>query len=178
MRLTHHQHWGVGIALGVAGLTLLSALAGCATIDASAAYPGSEDTRRINLGANEINTGWKRYQAGVNACFSAVRWGALAEEDFAGCIDGAYQSSGFGAAVGNLRRRLEQVRDDLGSGECRSSLDQLATRLGVLSGAVTRLKLDADAARPSAYRADTRAITRAWDSAVKFEFAMTDACEN
>ena len=43
MRLTHHQHWGVGIVLGVAGLTLLSALAGCATIDASAMTDACEN---------------------------------------------------------------------------------------------------------------------------------------
>jgi hypothetical protein len=91
---------------------------------------------------------------------------------------GGGQSSRFAPAVSSLRRQVEQTRDHLGSGYCQSSLDQLATGLAAVSRAIERLKHDADAARSSAYRVDTATITRAWNTAVRSEFAMTDECGN
>jgi hypothetical protein len=175
---TGWQGWGVGILRGIAGVMFLSALAGCATPEGSDAYPGSEDTRRINLRASDINTGWQQYQPGANACLSAVHRGALPEEAFGPCISAASQSSGFAPAVSNLHRQVEQTRDHLGSGNCRSSLDQLATRLEAVSRALDKLEHDADAARSSAYRADTTTITRTWKAAVMSEYAMTNKCGN
>jgi outer membrane murein-binding lipoprotein Lpp len=103
---------------------------------------------------------------------------AIPEQAFAPCISAVYQSSAFAPAVSSLRRQVEQARDHLGSGNCRSSLDQLATGLAAVSRAIDTLKHDADAARSSAYRADTTTITRAWKTAVRSEFAMTDKCGN
>jgi hypothetical protein len=176
MRLFNHRRLGHGTITGIAVVMVLGACAGCATRGGSDEYPGSEETRQINLRTNEINTGWKQYQARVNPCFSAVLRGAMAESEFAGCIERAYSASRFPAAINALHRQLKQVRDHLGSGGCRSSLDHLLTRLEALSRSVDELRLDAEATRPSAYRADTTAITRGWDAAVRSEFAMTDAC--
>ena len=176
--LTGWKGWGICILRGVAEVLVLCALAGCAPPDGSDAYPGSDDTRRINLRAIEINTGWQQYQPGANACLSGVRRMAVPEEAFGPCISAVVQSSGFAAAVSGLRRQVEETRDHLGAGNCRSSLDSFATGLAVVSRAIEKLEQDADAARSSAYRVDTATITRAWKTAVRLEFAMTDKCGN
>jgi len=176
--LTGWTSRGIGILRAATGFLFLCALAGCAAPDGSDAYPGSDDTRRINLRASAINTGWQQYQPGVNACLLGVRRMAIPEEAFGPCISAVYQSSGFAPAVGSLRSQVEQTRDHLGSGNCRSSLDELATGLATVSHAIDKLKHDADAADSSAYRADTATITRAWKTAVRLEFAMTDKCGN
>jgi hypothetical protein len=161
----------------ITAIVSLVALSGCASPGSTdSQYPGSEDTRRINQRADAINTGWQQYTTGVNACLSGVHRGALPVEAFAPCIADAYQSSAFLLAVSNLRGQVEQTRDRVDSGDCRSALDRLATRLRVLTGAVGHFKHDADVGTSSAYRTDTATVTRAWDTSVNAEIAMTHTC--
>ena len=163
--------WGIGMLRYRWGVTSLCAR--CAAPDGSDAYPGRTRVGSISPAGETIPAGSVPARGPRLSEFVGWRYPKSSTVHL-----GGGQSSRFAPAVSSLRRQVEQTRDHLGSGYCQSSLDQLATGLAAVSRAIERLKHDADAARSSAYRVDTATITRAWNTAVRSEFAMTDECGN
>jgi hypothetical protein len=151
-------------ALGL--VFVLVIVAGCGGSSNSAQLSAAERDE-YNERIDEINRAWEDFRVAGNACTAA---------DAAPCFEAALESSGFAAAVGDLRSTVVQFQADIDSGECRSSLDDLELNLRTLLANLGALKEDAGTGDAHAIQTTAPRVRSAWEDAVVAQDISVDAC--
>ena len=140
--------------------------AGCAGVSNSGQLSASERDE-YDERINAINRAWEDFRVAGNAC---------TEPDVAPCFESAFESSGFVAAVGDLRSTVVKLRGNVDPGECQSSLDDLELALRILLANLDVLKADAETGDAHAIETMAPTVRSNWDSAVMAQDITVDEC--
>jgi outer membrane murein-binding lipoprotein Lpp len=155
-------------------LVVLSLLlvAGCSGGSASQAntVPSNDAIDVLNQRVAALNKGWDAFRSGVQTC------DPQAAEALGDCFAGAYASSGINAAIADADTQIREIEEQLDPSRCRSTLERLDSRLGVLRQAIATMKNDAASGNVDLVTSDGHAVQAAWDKSLQANAESLDAC--